>query len=142
LTGADILAPNGGQIEHLVFTGCSANGGCSVSGGTIESKPLKVEAALGAKSPEDTVLLKPVTKPAFAEFTLTGGGCPWAGVIGVRGKATLTLPKGREELAEQELSLYVNAESLEELVWENIPPMTLEGKVKLKLTSGKVWSFH
>lgn len=138
LNKATIAAKTGGQIEHLVFKECSALPPCELKSETIESKPLKLEAALGSKSPEDTVLLKPVTGTVFAEFTLQGASCLSAGVVQLKGNPRLTMPKGREELAEQELRMSTGAG---ELNWSGLEVL-LSGKVKIKLASGKGWSFH
>jgi hypothetical protein len=134
LTGASIAAPNGGKIEHLVFKGCAANDGCSLKGTTIETKPLTVEAALGAKSPEDTLVLKPATGRIFAEFTLQGEPCGRAGVEELTGPMTVTAPKGREELVEQGIAIHTKSEELNG--W------AVKGAFNAKTASGKAWSFH
>jgi hypothetical protein len=134
LTGASIAAPSGGKVEHLVFKGCVSNDGCSLTSTTIETKPLKVEAALGSKSPEDTVVLKPATGRVFAEFTLQGATCSRAGVEELTGPVTVAVAKGREELVEQEVVAHTRVEELDGWV--------LKGKFDVKLASGKGWSFH
>jgi hypothetical protein len=135
----EILAHNGGQVEHLVFTGCLLRAGtqsCALSSPKIESKPLKIEAALGSKSPEDTVVLKPVTGKVFAEYTIVGSSCALDEEDGeVEGQATFVLSKGREEAAEQELLVRGSLKA-------PFGSWTLGGKVKVKLSSGKSWSFH
>ena len=137
LKSADIAAKNGGKIEHLLFKGCLISAPCALSSTTIETKPLTLEAALGSKSPEDTLLLKPTTGTVFAEFKISGTSCSIAGVNKLTGQATFILPKGREELAEQELAVHANVNELE---WRG--EVSLKGKVKVKLVSGKGWSFH
>ena len=134
LTGASITAPSGGKLEHLVLKGCAASGVCSLKGTTIETKPLKIEAALGAKSPEDTLVLKPATGRVFAEFTLQGATCSRAGVEELTGPMTVAAPKGREELVEQELAIHTSEEELSG--W------AVKGKFAVKTASGKAWSFH
>jgi hypothetical protein len=134
LTGGSIAAPNGGKVEHLVFKGCASDDGCSLTSTTIETKPLKVEAALGGKSPEDTVVLKPATGRVFAEFTLQGATCSRAGVEELTGPVTVAVTKGREELVEQEVVAHTSGEELDGWV--------LKGKFDVKLASGKGWSFH
>jgi len=139
LKSGDIVPSNGGQVEHLVFTGCSYRGnGCVLSSTSIESKPLSVEAALGGKSPEDTLLLKPSAGTTFLEFKLEGGSCALAGKKLVTGRAMFTLPKGREEAAEQLLNVHTGEGELK----MGTISFTLWGEVKLKLASGKNWSFH
>lgn len=134
LTSASITAPAGGKLEHLVFKGCAASGVCSLKGTTIETKPLKIEAALGAKSPEDTLVLKPATGRIFAEFTLQGATCSRAGVEELTGPMTVVAPKGREELVEQEIAIHTDEEELSGWV--------VKGKFNAKTASGKAWSFH
>jgi hypothetical protein len=139
LKGGELLAHNGGQVEHMVFTGCILHAGasnCTLSGGKIESKPLKLEAALGSKSPEDTVVFKPATGKVFAEYSITGASCPLAEEgIEVEGQPAFVLPKGREESAEQELLVRGKLTG-------GIGIWSFGGAVKAKLTSGKNWSFH
>jgi|HubBroStandDraft_6_1064221.scaffolds.fasta_scaffold568140_1 hypothetical protein len=143
LKNADIAATHGGQAEHLLFTGCkvvSAN--CHLQSSTIETKALTMEAALGSKSPEDKVVFKPTAgagKP-FAAYVLEGSQCASSGEVIWTGRATLALPKGQEEAAEQELNIHVS-EASGELKY-GASAVALEGKVKLKLASGKAWSFH
>jgi hypothetical protein len=140
---ASITASDGGKIEHLRFTGCSfypVNSGCVLSGTTVETKPLTVEAALGAKSPEDTFLLKPVTGKVFLTYTLTGSGCEERGENNFKGKATFIMPKGREGFVEQELVFKTAA--FDELESEFLGNVTLKGKIKVKLASGETWSFR
>jgi hypothetical protein len=145
LKGADIAAKTGGQIEHLLLTKCWGHGECDLESETIESKPLNVEAALGAKSPEDKLVLKPVTGTLIAEYKVTNPGEPGCGGASkknqISGKATLILPKGRGELVEQELLTNIT-ELNSELKWDGGSAVTMEGAVSLKLASGKAWSFH
>ena len=140
LHSASISSPGSGQVEHLTFAGCKmiSPAACKLASETIESKPLTLTAALGAKSPEDTVLVKPTTGKTIAELIVNGEGCPFGEPSILTGKMTLVLPKGREELIEQELTARTGEHELE---WENVEA-TLQGKSKLKLTSGAVWSFH
>jgi hypothetical protein len=139
LKSADILAHNGGQIEHLAFKGCHINNQhCTLASTTIESKPLTIEAALGGKSPEDAVLLKPTAGTVFAEYKIEGASCGLAQTVKLTGKATFLLPKGREELVEQELLVRAGEG---ELKWSGAS-LALAGGAKLKLASGKAWSFH
>jgi hypothetical protein len=141
LKGASLTATDGGQIEHLLLKGCHTSGGtgCSLRGETIETKPLKLEAALGSKSPEDTLLLKPVTGTTWAEFTIEGGSCNVAGTNRLQGRATFVLSKGREELVEQELLF--RTKTSEELK-VGVAGVELNGEINLKLASGKGWSYH
>ncbi len=141
LKSADLVGHSSGQIEHLVLTGCIIQSSkCSLGSTKIESKPLKIEPALYEKSPEDKVVLKPVTGKLFMEISFLGATCPDVEENAeFEGQMTLVLPKGREELAEQELE-FVNLASGELHGW--IGSWTLGGDVKAKLASGKSWSFH
>ena len=140
LKNADIVPSAGGQIEHLVFTGChSLTKNCILSSKSIESKPLSIEAALGGKSPEDTLLLKPVSGTTFLEFTFEGESCGFAGRKVATGHTMFTFPKGREEAVEQGLN--INAPPIETLKMGNLE-LVLRGEVKVELASGKDWSFH
>jgi hypothetical protein len=137
LQSASISPKVGGKIGKLVLTGCTllGNTGCTISGGVIESAALKLEAALGGKSPEDTLALKPESGKGFLKFVLTGNSCAFEGSNTISGKATFTLPHGREELASQELSFNVGA-------GETSPEIKLTGHASVKLASGKAWSFR
>lgn len=139
LKGANLTATAGGQVEHLLLKGCRDEGGsgCHLTSETIETKALKLEAALGGKSPEDTLVLKPVTGTTWAEFVVEGGTC--SGDDRLQGKATFVLSKGREEAAEQEL--YFGQKESGELKIGAVGA-ELKGKIKLKLASAKGWSFH
>lgn len=141
LKSADIASHTGGQIEHLVYKGCSfVDEPCSLSSSTIESKPLTMTAALGKNSPEDTLLLKPTSGTVVAEYKIVGAECGLAGGVKLQGQMKFALPKGREELAEQEL-LIQTTNGAGELRWGSAE-ISLSGKAKLKLASGSKWSFH
>jgi hypothetical protein len=121
---------------------CTANEGCKIKNSKIETAPLKIEAALGAKSPEDKLVLKPVTGTQFAEYQFEGALCvEGSNKNKIRGHMTLTWPKGREEATEQALGINIPFSS-EELEWVNLPAMGVVGNINLKLASGKAWSFH
>ena len=138
LKKANIAAHTGGEIEHFVFTGCVLEAaGCSIEKSRIESKPLKIEAALGSKSPEDTVVLKPVKGEDFARFIIKGT-CGIAGESELGGKIKLVLPKGREESAQQEFRVNTGEN---ELLWNDTSVHLIAG-AKAKLESAKGWSFH
>lgn len=142
LKGADIAAPDGGQIEHLVFSGCAFQGdseGCALESETIETQPLTVEAALGVKSPEDTLLLKPKSGTLFAGYGVTGETCLSSGKNRWVGKAKFLLPKGGEELAEQEVVPNTGREELKEGSGE---VKFSAGSFGAKLSSGSAWSFR
>jgi hypothetical protein len=148
LKGADIAAHDGGSVEHLIFKECryeKDNGGggakCFLKSSTIESKALQVEAKLGRKSPEDEVRLMPTNEDevlAEVGFAKQEPSCVFYGAtVKLFGAAWVTLPKGREEAAEQEVVF--NGER--EMNFGGASA-DLEGAYKFKLSSGKAWSFH
>jgi hypothetical protein len=140
LKGADIVAHTGGSIEHLVLQECTVNSSsCRVVGGKIESKPLKLEAKLGSKSPEDELVAKPASGSVLAEFEFENERCPLEGKQTLGGRLSFVLPKGREEGVEQELVLH---ESIAGELHMGELPLTSEGAFKAKLVSGRDWSFH
>ena len=148
LKGADIASPSDGSIEHLVLKECKVNpydgSGpyCHLASETIESKALKLEAKLGSKSPEDDLVVKPASGVVLAEISFPAGQeqCPFSGKkpVSLYGEAQLVLPKGREEAVEQ--SLQFRSSEIELSFGGD--GAKLEGEYKLKLSSGKAWSYH
>ncbi|MGH2912319.1 MAG: hypothetical protein ACRDJ3_07560 [Solirubrobacteraceae bacterium] len=139
LLTAVISHPAGGTIGHLVLNGCSGQGACSlIEGSKIETKPLKIEAALGSKNPEDTLLLKPQTGTTFAEIKFPGEECVFFGTQKLTGQARFIMPHGQEELASQTIELHAGTAELRMGSFE----MLLGGSIKAKLTSGSAWSFR
>jgi hypothetical protein len=59
----------------------------------------------------------------------------------MEGHVTFTMPKGREEAVEQTFVAQGTKESPDGLTFLK-DPANLTGKFKLKLASGKAWSFH
>lgn len=141
LTGGKITAPNGGQLEHLVFTGCVSTGSkCSLVGTKMESVALKLEAKLGANKPEDTLVIKPASGKELIPFEFSGSSCAYANEeYELTGQITAKLPTGQEELAEQEL-VFATTTASGELKWGSFS-MSLSGAVDVKLASGEAWSF-
>jgi hypothetical protein len=148
LKGADIASPSGGAIEHLMLEKCNVEPyganppNCSLASTTIESKALKLTAALGSKSPEDKLAIEPASGEVLAEIHFGGSSerCVFNNKTAkLEGKAKLVLPKGREEMVEQPLQLTI-ASAGELYVGGDV--VSLEGEYKLKLSSGKGWSYH
>jgi hypothetical protein len=141
LKTASITAPAAGSIEHLVFTGCAATSPsrCSLKSTTIESQPLTMSAALGSKSPEDVVTLKPTTGTLFLEYKYaeSEGGCPTGNHV--TGKVELLLHAGQTEAAEQEFTF---SEAPGELFGTLGGEFHIYAAAKMKLASAKAWSFH
>ncbi len=140
LKGASVAASAGGRIEHLVLNGCHVTSpSCSLGSETIESNALTLEAALGGKSPEDVVVLKPATKGGvIAEYEIVG--CSREGERALTGSIKLVLEKGGEELAAQPFAFDVTSASRELRLGES--GVSLTGAMTVKLGSGKSWSFH
>jgi hypothetical protein len=148
LKGADIASPSGGSIEHLVLWGCEVEpltgygSKCRLGSHTVESKALTLEAKLGSKSPEDELVVRPVGESeVLAEFSVEGSTCPFysKNPVQLTGEARLVLPKGREEAVEQPLRFTISSSG--ELRFDRELAL-LRGEYKLKLSSGKGWSYH
>ena len=112
------------------------------SGGEPESIGLAVtEAKLATgKSPEDTAefAATSTTKTLFQFFTNEDcDALPYDNVV--QGSVTLQDLKGQTEAAEQE---FVGEGTLSKNLKIEGKPVYLTGKLKLKLASGKAWSFH
>jgi hypothetical protein len=145
LKGADIISHSGGSIEHLILKKCvyetTLKNVCVLKSTTIESKALTLEAKLGSKSPEDELVVKPASGEVLAEIPFEYGSstCLFNDeTVKLTGKAQLVLPKGREEAVEQPLHF---TSSGSELRFAGTPA-ELTGEYKLKLSSGKGWSYH
>ncbi|MGH2913071.1 MAG: hypothetical protein ACRDJ3_11425, partial [Solirubrobacteraceae bacterium] len=140
LQTAVISHPAGGTIGHLVLNGCAGNSyPCdTIEGSKIETKPLKIEAALGSKNPEDTLLLKPQTGTTFAEINFSNPECVLGPTQKLTGQARFIMPHGQEELASQTIQLHAGTAELRMGSFE----ILLGGSIKAKLTSGSAWSFR
>lgn len=141
---SEIAGPNMLKATALKFTGCSVtegSGTCQLEGKQIETVPLKIEASLGV-APKDTLVLKPEKGEILFTFAYhsTGEECALEGSHVVKGKVTFTAPNGQEELTEQEIVFNTTPGSLE--LKEGVSSDGLKGAAKLKLESGKAWSFH
>ena len=102
--------------------------------------PLEGKLAAG-KSPEDTSELAGTggTQKLWTEFT-TNQECDLFSFLNpIKGTVTLQVPKGQTEATEQELT--AEGKLSKGLTWYSTS-VYLTGKVKLKLASGKAWSFH
>ncbi len=122
-------------------TGCELKTGIGVASG--------VEGAAAAEgtAPEDKLLLAPTLNEDLNEFwlneeencSLREGSFQQF----MKGQITFSMPKGREEAVEQTIVGQGAKESPSELTF--LPkehPAYLTGKFKIKLASGKAWSFH
>ena len=149
LEKGEILA---GAIAKLTprLTACEATHpktGCEINS-TIEGFP--TEAALTKGASEDTALLTGLgTKKNIWQLEFNeGDSCGQAGwAFDLRGHVTLALPAGQTEAAEQTVSFVAEKESTSGLQMEateggSYGGVTTTGKLKLKLASGKAWSFH
>lgn len=137
---ADIIAPGSIGIESLVLKGCamSSPANCSVPS-VIESDPLTGQLALGT-APEDTVTLASKGY-VFMTFEIKGGTCAIAGEKPMAGKFTLLAPTGQDEEVEQTLTAQGSGEKPAGTTMAG-SPVYLSGKLKVKLSSASLWSFH
>jgi hypothetical protein len=131
------------KLGTAKFTGCAVhepgNEFCKLEEQpeTIGLLALEAKMAVG-KSPEDA-----------SEFTATNSTKLWTEFVTneecnvlstynpIKGSVTLQAPKGQTEVAEQEFIGHLTTG----LKWYS-QTVYLSGKVKLKLASGKAWSFH
>jgi hypothetical protein len=152
---------NGTKLEAITapatLKGAFGLGGCKVTkptekscelenGESLWTDPLEAKLALGAISPEDAAEFSAVNaRKQWMEVNLREDGC--ASLIGIapgneweiRGKLTVKVPTGQQESTEQEL-VFEHAEGL--YSFNTGQPVSITGKLKLKLASGKAWSFH
>lgn len=145
LKNAKITSPGTGQVEHMILNECTmqASPSCTVEHQRIETAPLTMEAALGSKSPEDTVIFKPTagkTNSPWMEIQVPNEACFWYPRITITGQAKFIMPTGREEKAEQEIIFHAGTGELRNGSFE--VKFTETSKSKFKLASGKAWSFR
>ena len=126
------------------LSGCALvethNAYCELEGSTLGFVALEAKLAVG-KSPEDAAELAGTggTQKLWTEFT-TNEECDLFSFLNpVKGTVTLQAPKGQTEAAEQEFT--AEGKLSKGLTWFQ-QTAYLTGKVKLKLASGKAWSFH
>ena len=145
ITGTNTL-----HIEFLKFNNCKTTeptSGCELeasAGGSYKANYLEGAAIAEGKSPEDQLQLKSKEQNGeFMEFWFDENDtCSYKSLQElVMGKMTLTMPKGREELAEQTFVGQGTKETPNGLTFLGHPAY-LTGKFKLKLASGAKWSFH
>jgi hypothetical protein len=132
---ASIVGTASFEGKALTFTGCSSNAPACPVTPTISTKEVSGSAALGAKSPESTLTIKPKTGENLMTLKFTGSRCAIS-ALPVKGQFTMTLPEGQTEQSEHELVV----SSTELKTAGNTD--TLTGAVKDKLASGSEWSFH
>ena len=146
--GKSEIASGAMKLSGVKLTGCILHEQVSKlcelegSGGGGESIGLAVaEAKLAAgKSPEDTAELAATGSPKTLFQFFTNENCdalPYDNVV--QGSVTLQAPKGQTEAAEQE---FTGEGMLSKNLKIEGKPVYLTGKLKLKLASGKAWSFH
>jgi hypothetical protein len=141
---SEVVATGSIKLTGLVFEGCAiAEPKNCIMEPRMFAEPLEAKMAL-EKSSEDSAEIKPNTGKTILEFTISeeSTGC---GAIGDQGrqplKGTLTIkaPNGQKEAVEQEF--VGEGESSSGLTFSSAP-VYVTGKFKLKLASGKQWSFH
>jgi hypothetical protein len=136
------------DVEFLYYTGCATTepaSGCALrEEGYFKGDYLEGEAATAAKSPEDELVLTRIPIGFLAEvYFAEGDKCAVLNSLQqfLQSHVTFTMPKGREEAAEQTFVAQGTKESPDGLTFLK-DPAYLTGKFKLKLESGKAWSFH
>ncbi len=143
----EIVAPAGLQIGDLLLKGCVANVGtqkCGLGGGSgeeIGTTALISTLGLGTGLEDHGELTRNAKEGEsiiWTEFEV--GGCGIEGYqFRIKGKVPVKLPHGQTSSTEQEL-VFEKAAGLYN--YNEANPVYLTGKVKLKLTSGSIWSLH
>jgi hypothetical protein len=114
---------------------------CALEGTEIWMSSLTAKMSLGSKSPEDGVELKPSLGNEW--FAFGGrGSCEISSIDSegsIIGTVTLKAVKGQTEAVEQE---FVGEGEAGKGLTRYGAPVYFTGKFKLKLASGKAWSFH
>jgi hypothetical protein len=126
-----------GMAKHLIFAGCSnGTGACQVVGTSVETNEITVSKvkAVGTTEVEATF---EAPSGSFATIEVTGGSCSIAGKDAVKGHIRILGPTGQTPSIKQEIVANSGASELEILK----KTVTLKGKAKLELKSGKAWSF-
>jgi hypothetical protein len=137
IASTTLITLKGPVLQGCKLTVPSEEGACKLEGSEIFTKPLEAKMSLG-QSPEDSAEL---TAPSKEWFVFSGGSeCnAFLNESPIKGTVTLKAPKGQTEATEQEF--VGQGEASKGLTW-NAQPAYLTGRFKLKLASGKAWSFH
>ena len=127
LTGCKLVEP--------YFPACELGNGPEIGLQTLEAK------MTAGKSPEDTAELASTFGSGKLWFEFQGAeGCEaFDGKGTIKGAVTLQAPKGQTETTEQELT--GEGKLGKELTWSG-SNVSFTGKLKLKLASGKTWSYR
>lgn len=135
---AKIIASNAMTIEHMTLGECKAvSGPCELTNPTIETKELTGTATLG-ESPVDSLVLSEVEKKLVAEVKFEGSKCALLGTQVVKGKITLSMPKGQEELVGQNMTPKMVTGELTVGGFSTI----LGGEFTVETVSTEKWSFR
>ena len=141
---SEIGASGAIKLKEPALTGCVLvepnHKNCELNDQTrIGLLPLEAKMALG-KAPEDTAELAGTgTVKAWTEFWPNEECEELNGPDTIRGSVTIQAPKGQTEATEQE---FVGEGSLSNGLKWYAQSVYFSGKFKLKLASGKAWSFH
>jgi hypothetical protein len=144
---AEITASSKLKISDANLTDCSLiepdNSYCHLDGGNGEEIGLGVaEAAFATgKSPEDTAELAGTDSVKILIDFSSDEECTFfsGGFNPLEGSVTLKLPKGQTEATKQE---FVGEGTASKNLKLEKTLVYVTGKLKLKLASGKAWSFH
>ncbi len=143
---SEITSSGAIDLESLGLGGCvlveKGNSSCELSGSTLTTYPLEAKLSLGT-SPEDGAELTPKSPfaPNWLEFKVSECNLLGEADHPISGTLALKLAKGQTEAVEQEF--VGEGEASKGLYGFNSKePIYVTGKFKLKLASGKAWSFH
>ena len=145
-SATEIAAPAALKIKGLALGGCNLKvpGGeekyCELQESNIDSSSLEGKLSAGTLS-EDLTEITPLGGTHEVFRTKIREGCVLLGgdELTIKGTTTLKSPQGKTEAAEQEFA--GEGETGKGLTWDE-QPVYLTGKLKLKLATGKAWSFH
>jgi hypothetical protein len=139
---AEIIAKSSAKAR-FVLTGCKmteAVSGCEI-GSEITTEALEGSPTLGTY-PEDKIELKPQSGTTFGAVPFDSiNSCAFKSAVALKGKLTLSLPRGQEDWMEQIFAGQGTKESPGHLEMLG-DPVYVTGKLKLSQTTLRSWSFH
>jgi hypothetical protein len=133
MTNPSISSPSMG-LAGLEFTKCEGAPPCTISGTTIKTVPLLLEATLDGESAVKAVFT-PETKVTFATVEFNGPTCSLLGVQPITGSQEILAAQGQSEMT---LQLF---QAVGTTLKVGAAPAALLGRFLLKLASGEPWSF-
>ncbi len=144
LEAPEIIGANEGKAKSLSFEQCETTEPathCELleQPATIKTKPVKIKATTGPKSPEDRITFSPATKINLAFFEFEES-CPLK-EFGVNGSVTMSAPTGQTETAAQGIEGLGSVEN-NSLEVAGIKVYLEGGRALLNLANASKWSFH